>query len=66
MKHGILYPRPETGLAKVLLTKAKSIFTGVRNKDDGIYSRRCGKRGPLYEGLPTLENIAICARLKRT
>ena len=27
----------------------------MRNKDDGIYSRRCGKRGPLYEGLPTLE-----------
>ena len=24
------------------------------------------KRGPLYEGLPTLENIAICAHLKRT
>ena len=37
------YPRPETGLAKVFLTKTKSIFTEVRNKDDGIYSRRCGK-----------------------
>ena len=24
------------------------------------------KRGPLYEGLPTLEKHRICARLKRT
>ncbi|KEK24287.1 DUF871 domain-containing protein [Bacillus gaemokensis] len=49
------YPRPETGLAKSFLQKQNQYLHDCGIKTMAFISGDDEKRGPLYEGLPTLE-----------
>ncbi|MBE5108509.1 DUF871 domain-containing protein [Bacillus thuringiensis] len=49
------YPRPETGLAKSFLKKQNKYLHECGIKTMAFISGDDEKRGPLYEGLPTLE-----------
>ncbi|MGE1006217.1 DUF871 domain-containing protein [Bacillus cereus] len=49
------YPRPETGLAKSFLQKQNEYLHACGIKTMAFIPGDAEKRGPLYEGLPTLE-----------
>ncbi|MGM2834847.1 MupG family TIM beta-alpha barrel fold protein, partial [Bacillus cereus group sp. Bce025] len=49
------YPRPETGLAKSFLQKQNEYLHACGIKTMAFIPGDGEKRGPLYEGLPTLE-----------
>ncbi|MDA2704317.1 MupG family TIM beta-alpha barrel fold protein [Bacillus cereus] len=49
------YPRPETGLAKSFLQKQNQYLQKCGIKTMAFIPGDAEKRGPLYEGLPTLE-----------
>ncbi|MBC6975336.1 DUF871 domain-containing protein [Bacillus sp. Xin] len=49
------YPRPETGLAKSFLQKQNQFLHECGIKTMAFIPGDSDKRGPLYEGLPTLE-----------
>ena len=49
------YPHPHTGLSEAYFRRQNDLLHGYGVKVGAFVPSQCGCRGPLYEGLPTLE-----------
>lgn len=53
------YPRKDTGISESLFLKKNSMLKEIGVEISAFVPSLVGKRGPIYEGLPTIENIDL-------